>query len=71
MLNVSAARLLLRRRCCCAQRRTLRVGRWQSDTSLRRYEKGGRLGEQLWNLPEVLRSQCSGAIARLREKLCE
>ena len=31
-------------------------GRWRGDQSLRRYEKGGRLAEQLSRLPEKLRA---------------
>ena len=30
-------------------------GRWRGDQSLRRYEKGGRLAEQLGRLPQKLR----------------
>ena len=30
-------------------------GRWRGDQSLRRYDKGGRLAEQLNKLPEKLR----------------
>ena len=31
-------------------------GRWKSDASLRRYEKGGRLADQLQRLPLPLRT---------------
>jgi hypothetical protein len=31
-------------------------GRWKSDASLRRYEKGGRLADQLQRLPPRLRT---------------
>ena len=45
-------------------------GRWRGDQSLRRYEKGGRLAEQLARLPDKLRAhavrcaQCVNAVLR-------
>jgi len=40
-------------------------GRWKGDQSLRRYEKGGRLAEQLDRLPAPLRNhvvRCAGCV---------
>ena len=40
-------------------------GRWKGDASLRRYEKGGRLADQLRKLPPLLRShalRCAGSV---------
>ena len=51
-----------------------RRGRWGSDKSLRRFAKGGRLGEQLARHPPCIREHCSdchaliGAICGQRRK---
>jgi hypothetical protein len=40
-------------------------GRWLSDTSLRRYEKGGRVAQQMARLPTSLQQACALAAERI------
>ena len=42
-----------------------RRGRWRSDTSLRRYEKGGRVTSQLQSLPHAVRAYALESARRL------
>lgn len=57
-----------------AHRRTLleiqRRGRWRSQLSVRRYEKGGRLNEQLAKLPPALRDHAVRCAASIVEVAC-
>ena len=47
-----------------------RRGRWRADSSLRRYEKGGRLTEQLRKLAPRVRGFCVRSAGRLPAVLC-
>ena len=55
------------------QRRTLvgikRRGRWRTDASVRRYEKGGRLGSEFAKLPERLQTHIRWCLKFLPEAL--
>ncbi len=44
-------------------------GRWRGDQSLRRYEKGGRLAEQLNRLPEKLQAHAVRCAKRVNSVL--
>ena len=44
-------------------------GRWLSDTSLRRYEKGGRVAQQMARLPVNLQQACTLAAERIGDIL--
>ena len=47
-----------------------RRGRWQSDSSVRRYEKGGRVGEEFARLPQATRDFAKICHPLLRRVLC-
>ena len=57
------------------RRRTLvevkKRGRWRADTSVSRYAKGGRLGEQLQRLPVRMVRRCQLCADNLHEILSE
>ncbi|CAE7231430.1 gag-pro-pol [Symbiodinium sp. CCMP2456] len=45
-------------------------GRWKSFASVRRYEKGGRLSQQLQSLPRALRDRAIAAANRIQKSVC-
>lgn len=47
-----------------------RRGRWKSDSSVRRYEKGGRIGEEFARLPQATRDFAKSCHPLLRRVLC-
>jgi len=47
-----------------------RKGRWASDSAARRYEKSGRINEQLENLEPKILEYCENSVKLIRGVLC-